>query len=127
MIIGRGDILLSSLPPDAKIPAVLKEEATPINIVRASWKKYAFLKAVNLESRGWMADVLACVCGLHKEVFALRDVYTFEGSLARLHPQNRNILPKIRQQSQVLREHGVVGFLGQGRYPILLMPTLDPR
>jgi len=120
------NILLSSLPPDAKIPAVLEEEAIPIGVIRASWKRYAFLEAANPESRGWMADVLACVRGLRKEVFTLPDVYAFESSLARLHPQNRNIRPKIRQQLQVLRDHGVVEFLGQGRYRAMLMPTLGP-
>jgi type II restriction enzyme len=38
-----------------------------------------------------------------------------------LHPLNRNIRPKIRQQLQVMRDHGVLEFLGQGRYRILAL------
>jgi type II restriction enzyme len=33
-----------------------------------------------------------------------------------LHPQNRNIEAKIRQQLQMLRDHGLIEFLGNGRY-----------
>ena len=32
------------------------------------------------------------------------------------HPQNNNIRPKIRQQLQVLRDKGVIEFLGRGLY-----------
>jgi type II restriction enzyme len=37
-------------------------------------------------------------------------------TLAKLHPANRNIRPKIRQQLQVLRDMGLVEFLGGGEY-----------
>ena len=33
-----------------------------------------------------------------------------------LHPDNRHVLDKIRQQLQVLRDMGFVEFLGRGRY-----------
>jgi hypothetical protein len=33
-----------------------------------------------------------------------------------LHPANRHVLDKIRQQSQVSRHLGLVEFLGYGRY-----------
>jgi type II restriction enzyme len=72
-----------------------------------------------------MADVLACVRELRQETFTLADAYSSEDRLARLHPQNRNIRPKIRQQLQVLRDHGVLEFLGHGRYRVLLMPSLS--
>jgi type II restriction enzyme len=52
--------------------------------------------------------------------FSLQDFYSaFEGSLAALHSENRNVRPKIRQQLQVLRDHGVLQFLTAGRYRIL--------
>ena len=43
----------------------------------------------------------------------------FEDHLARLHPMNKHIRPKIRQQLQVLRDHGIVEFLGKGLYRIV--------
>ena len=52
--------------------------------------------------------------------FSLQDFYkAFEGRLAAIHPENRNVQPKIRQQLQVLRDHGVLQFLGRGRYRVL--------
>ena len=46
----------------------------------------------------------------------MRDVYASAAHLARLHPANRHVEPKIRQQLQVLRDMGLVEFLGRGRY-----------
>lgn len=53
---------------------------------------------------------------LDKTKFALQDVYAFAASLQKLHPANRHVLDKIRQQSQVSRHLGLVEFLGYGRY-----------
>jgi len=40
------------------------------------------------------------------------------GWLAKLHPKNKHIPDKIRQQLQVLRDHGIIEFLGRGEYRI---------
>jgi type II restriction enzyme len=48
--------------------------------------------------------------------FELDDVYRFEQRLGALYPGNNNVRPKIRQQLQVLRDHGYLEFLGRGRY-----------
>jgi len=69
-----------------------------------------------------MADVLACVREIRKPEFALTDAYAFEKRLGALHRHNRNVRPKIRQQLQVLRDRGVLEFLGRGRYRVLLPP-----
>ena len=119
------NILLSSLPVDARIPAVRGGSPLPREAVRDSWRRFAFLRGSDSESRGWTADVLACVREVRQESFRLADVYRFEGRLARVHPRNRNIRPKIRQQLQVLRDHGVLEFLGRGRYRVLLVPSLS--
>jgi type II restriction enzyme len=42
--------------------------------------------------------------------FRNEDIYAFENELAALHPGNRHIRDKIRQQLQVLRD---TGFLSQ--------------
>jgi type II restriction enzyme len=65
-----------------------------------------------------MADVLACVRELGRDTFTLSDAHGFEGRLAGLHPRNKNVRPKIRQQLQVLRDHGIIRFLGSGKYCI---------
>jgi len=107
------NILLSSLPLDARIPAVHDEIPVPRETVRDSWRRFVFLQRGDAESRGWMADVLACVRERHRESFTLPEVYAFERRLGRLHPRNRNVRPKIRQQLQVLRDHGVLEFVGR--------------
>lgn len=77
-----------------------------------------FLRKQSVDSRGWLADVLACVRQMDRETFTLADVYGFEEQLAKLHPKNKHVRPKIRQQMQVLRDNDVVEFLGKGKYRI---------
>jgi len=113
-------ILLDHLPPEARIYIVHEYEAIPSSDVRNRWRQYSFLKRESPSSRGWTADVLACVRKLGKGTFTLSDVYGFEDSLSELHPSNRNVRPKIRQQLQVLRDHGIIKFLGNGKYTITL-------
>ena len=112
------NILLGSLPADARIPIVEDGHEMPKATVRDSWNRFLFLREQSAYSRGWLADVLACVRQLDKETFTLGDAYTFERQLAELHPRNKHIRPKIRQQLQVLRDCGIVEFLGKGVYRI---------
>jgi 2-iminoacetate synthase ThiH len=53
---------------------------------------------------------------LHKMEFTLADVYVHAASLAKLHPANCHVQPKIRQQLQMLRDLGLLEFLGGGAY-----------
>jgi type II restriction enzyme len=112
------NILLNRLPPEARIYAVSGYEAVPPTEVRERWRRFAFLKREPPQSRGWTADVLTCVRELGRDTFTLSDAYAFEGRLVGLHPRNRNVRPKIRQQLQVLRDHGIIRFLGSGKYRI---------
>jgi hypothetical protein len=59
---------------------------------------------------------LNLVHSLEKTEFDLGEVYAFESKLERLHPANRHIRDKIRQQLQVLRDLGLLQFLGRGDY-----------
>jgi type II restriction enzyme len=43
-------------------------------------------------------------------------VYQFEKQLAAKHPENNHIKDKIRQQLQMLRDKGIIGFNGRGHY-----------
>lgn len=49
-------------------------------------------------------------------VFSLDDIRKFGPRLAREYPQNKNIDAKIRQTLQILRDQGVLRFLGAGKY-----------
>jgi type II restriction enzyme len=53
---------------------------------------------------------------LGKSDFELDDVYCFEDRLRSVYPNNNNIRPKIRQQLQVLRDHGYLDFVARGQY-----------
>ena len=119
------NILLSRLPLDARIQAVRGEIPVSPDAVRTSWSRFAFLGTKDAESRGWTADVLACIRELHRDAFSLADLYSFEDRLASMHPTNRNVRPKLRQQLQVLRDHGVLEFLGGGEYRILVGPQRE--
>jgi len=112
-------ILLRRLPEDARIYLVAHGREVPRRSVRDLWKRFSFMLEWPVRSRGWAADVLACVRQLGKEEFRLDDVYEFEDHLRGLHPENRNIRPKIRQQLQVLRDCGVIEFLGRGAYRVM--------
>jgi len=70
------------------------------------------------EERSWISDILSCVRELDKEIFTLSEIYQFEERLAKLHPRNKHIRPKIRQQLQILRDRGVIKFLDKGLYQI---------
>jgi type II restriction enzyme len=71
---------------------------------------------VKHDQRGWTLDVLNVVRYLRKKEFSLAEVYAFEEKLSALHPANRFIRDKIRQQLQILRDLGFVEFLGRGNY-----------
>ncbi|MBI4999901.1 MAG: restriction endonuclease [Euryarchaeota archaeon] len=108
-------VLIARLPLDARIPIILDGQEIPRADVRKSFQRFEFLKNKSLESKGWLADVLACVRELPRE-FSLNDIYAFEGKLAKLHPGNRNVRPKIRQQLQILRDNGILEFVSPGKY-----------
>jgi type II restriction enzyme len=110
------NILLDALPPDARVSVVLDERARPPNRVREEWSSFEFLAGRPHESRGWTADVLARVRRLNQRMFTLQDMYAFEEELSRLHPENRHVRAKIRQQLQVLRDRGILKFLEPGHY-----------
>ena len=72
----------------------------------------------DIETKGWLLDVLVCVERIQKPEFTLDDVYAFEAYLQAKHPLNRNVRAKIRQQLQILRDRGLVRFVGRGRYRV---------
>ena len=63
--------------------------------------------------------MLNVVRGIGRREFSLAEVYAHEAALARLYRQNRFVRPKIRQQLQILRDLGFVGFEDRGHYRIL--------
>ena len=110
------NIVLANIPPDARIPIVSDGVASSRAQVRRQYARLRPLVNLSLEKRGWTLDVLKVVRSLGKQRFSLAEVYADEVPLARLHPHNRHIRDKIRQQLQILRDLGFVEFLGSGDY-----------
>ena len=108
-------IVLDKIPVHARIPVIQEGAVRPKQAVREDYQRLCPLETLKVEKRGWTLDVLQ-VQSLKKLEFSLQDVYQFEKALSRLHPANRKIQPKIRQQLQVLRDMGLVEFLGGGEY-----------
>ncbi len=112
------NILLDRIPSDARISIVKENRPALPSEVRSAYKRLLPLASLKLEKRGWTLDVLNAIGTLGKRAFELREIYALEGSLKKLHPENHYIQPKIRQQLQVLRDHGLLEFLGGGCYSL---------
>jgi type II restriction enzyme len=110
---------LSQIPPDGRINIVSPESELTVQEVRSRFREILPLKSIRATVRGWTLDVLNAVRDMKKTNFSLQDVYMYEHRLSVLHPENRNIRPKIRQQLQVLRDLGLVEFFGNGLYSII--------
>jgi HD superfamily phosphohydrolase len=101
-----------------RIPIVADGTARSASEVRRSYRRLRPLEKLKVEKRGWTLDVLNVVRSLNKPEFSLPDVYARTDELSELHPDNRHVRDKIRQQLQVLRDLGLLEFLGGGSYAV---------
>ena len=88
----------------------------PPEEVREKFKRIKPLKDISVTQRGWTLDVLNAIRRLGKTQFTTADVYPFEREPAELHPDNRHVRDKIRQQLQELRDAGLLLHLGRGEW-----------
>ncbi len=105
---------LDRVPSAAKLAVVQNGLERPRAEVRADYARISPVLSLKAESRGWTLDVLRCVERLENEVFSNDDIYTFSDELSTLHPNNRHVIPKIRQQLQVLRDTGLIEHINRG-------------
>ena len=110
------NINLQSIPESGRIFIIKQKKIINKNIVRANWEKTLFLKNKKGENKGWIIDIMNCVDKIKSEYFKLEDIYLFEEYLKEKHPKNNFIKDKIRQQLQILRDKGLIEFLGNGKY-----------
>ena len=110
------NILLSGIPAFGRIDLVRNEQLQPKDSVLALWRRTKFLRDESADARGWLIEVLKCVEALGNNTFTLSEVYAFEGRLSELYPSNHHVRQKIRQQLQVLRDHGFLDFVSPGNY-----------
>lgn len=111
------NILFSKIPKAGQIFYIEDSKEIPKIEVLKKWQKTVFLKKIKkVEEKGWILDIMNCIDTLNKKEFSLADLYTYEDDLRLLHPENKNIRPKIRQQLQLLRDKKYLEFKGRGTY-----------
>lgn len=117
------NIRLDAIAPDGKLRIVSDGCPTPAPQVRQWYRQVLALSTITPIARGWSLEVLSALRSMRRADFTLSDAYALEAQLSRLYPENRNVRPKIRQQLQVLRDKGIVTFLGNGRYRLAPEPS----
>lgn len=116
------NILLKDIPESGKIFLLRNGVEVPKDLVLERWQQTLFLRKQGLESRGWVIEVMKCVEAIGRPDFDLEDMYAYETHLSAAYPNNRHVKQKIRQQLQVLRDHGYLDFLGRGHYRLRRRP-----
>ncbi len=114
------NILLNQIPDEGRIFIVRNGKEIPLEQVISRVQRTVFMRQYKLNMRGWIIDILNCVNRIGDKVFTLEQMYDFEDVLAVKYPENHHIKDKIRQQLQILRDNGIIEFLGKGRYRRLM-------
>lgn len=109
------NIDLRQVPDSGKVFLVKDKQVIARESVTQQFQKTLFLREQSLDARGWTLDVWQCIDKLDDK-FNLKQVYAFADELQHKHPNNNYIPDKIRQQLQVLRDKGIIEFLGRGHY-----------
>lgn len=113
------NIIIQNIPLAGRVSLIAGGVALAKRDVLKAWQRTLFLRRQSqLEKRGWTLDVINCIEKLNKREFRLSDVYDCCDTISALHPNNRHIKAKIRQQLQVLRDSGFLEFTARGRYKL---------
>lgn len=109
---------VARIPESGKIVIISNGQSKDVESVIKEYNKTLFLREESAKLRGWTLDVMLCIEKLGKSRFDINEVYSSANELERLHPENRYIKAKIRQQLQKLRDHGFLRFAGSGKYEL---------
>lgn len=110
------NIDISKVAETGKVFLVKSSTIIDRYIVSQSFKKTLFLRQKSKESKGWIIDIMKCVDEIRTDEFELDQIYSFEKRLKLKYPNNNFIKDKIRQQLQILRDKGILEFVGRGKY-----------
>lgn len=122
------NIILDRIPAAGRIDMVDDGTMIPRDSAREKFQQTAFLSEKAAGTRDWTTAVMDCIDDLPVapgERFALSDVYGFEDRLSEMYPDNQHVRAKIRQQLQVLRDEGLLEFLGDGTYRLRWIDDRD--
>jgi type II restriction enzyme len=112
------NIILKSIPQGERIPIVTNGVVSPASKVRAHYERLRPKAQLSIEEPGWPLDVLRAVQSLGKKEFKTSDMYRFVRHFKELHPDNRHVKDKIRQQLQVLRDRGFLAQVERGVWAV---------
>ena len=108
---------LNRIPSSARILVVSEGTISQPAEVRERYRLVRKqVEGLTVKQRGWRLDVLRVIQSLGKSEFTTTDAYIFERELEQLHPDNRNIKAKIRQQLQELRDRNLLLHLDRNRW-----------
>ncbi len=114
------NIILKNIPTSGKIFLIKDHRIKPKEKVLKEWQKTLFLREEKeVSAKGWLLDIMRFVEKLGKREFTLNDMYAFENELSTLHPDNKHVKDKIRQQLQILRDKGYLEFVSRGYYRLV--------
>ncbi|MFN3694269.1 MAG: DpnI domain-containing protein [Ignavibacterium sp.] len=110
------NIDIAKVPESGKVYLVKHSKIIDREIVKQSFNRTLFLREKSIEAKGWLLDIMKCVDEIESDIFKLDEVYNFEHKLKLKYPQNNFIKDKNMQQLQILRDHGIIEFIGRGKY-----------
>jgi type II restriction enzyme len=110
------NIDISNVAEAGKVFLVKDTEVIDRKAVANSFNQTMFLREKSSDAKGWILDLMICIDAIKKNDFTLDEIYQFENKLKLKYPNNKFIKDKIRQQLQVLRDKGIIEFVGRGNY-----------
>lgn len=114
------NIVFGDVPTQGRIRIIENQKIHDTKEIVESYAQIKKLQTNNLESRGWLMDVMNCVNEINTSDFSLQDIYVFVEQLQEKHINNNNVEAKIRQQLQILRDKGFIEFTTRGHYKKLI-------
>ena len=110
------NILFSKIPKAGQIFYVENGKEIAKKDVLDKWQTVFLKKIKKADAKGWILNIMNCIDALNKKKFSLQDIYAFEKHLKAIHPENKHVKDKIRQQLQFLCNKSYLQFLGDGIY-----------
>ena len=118
-IITKAESILNSIPRERRKTIAVSDQSLFEDILNdhnIDEKYDAGIDTIISNLTTWKKDVFECLVSISEDIFTLEEVYSFKDKLQKMHPDNKNIEPKIRQQLQYLRDLGLLEFVKPGIY-----------
>ena len=116
------NILIGRVPDAGKSFVVRVGKPVGKDEVLEAWRTTLLLRAEIPETRGWLIETLKCVESIFRDAFSLAEVYAGGDRIRAVFPDNHFVREKMRQQLQILRDRGVIKFLGRGKHRLKSKP-----